>query len=160
MLRCRFQHCLGTFTIFLVDASSKLGLFRHLSDYIFGVPNFENTKPMRVILLFKMFKIETTFQKCNKKFRKGFFLWDDCIWTGIFKLSLSITRYFPSAANVLTSSPKILHVNKRDFFQLNFLGSDRWMWERCCDADFNSVWARLSCCLSKCPLKWDFLDII
>ena len=27
--------------------------------------------------------------------------------------------YFSSAANVLTSSPKILHVNNRDFFLLN-----------------------------------------
>ena len=31
---------------------------------------------------------------------------------------------FLSAANVLTSSSKILHVNKRDFLELNLLGSD------------------------------------
>ena len=28
-----------------------------------------------------------------------------------------------------------------------------------CDPDFNSAWARLSCCLSKGPLKRDFLGI-
>ena len=33
------------------------------------------------------------------------------------------------------------------------------MWWRCCDTDFNSVLARLPCCLTKGPLKQDFLDI-
>ena len=32
------------------------------------------------------------------------------------KLSLLGTGYFSSAADVLTSSPKIWHVNNRDFF--------------------------------------------
>ena len=31
--------------------------------------------------------------------------------------------------------------------------------KRCCDADFNSAWTRLPYCLSKHPLKRDFLDI-
>ena len=62
-------------------------------------------------------------------------------------------------ANVLTSSPKIWHVNKRDFFWHNFLASDQWIWQRCCDADFNSAWAHWPYCLSKHPLKQDFLDI-
>ena len=60
---------------------------------------------------------------------------------------------------MLTSSPKIGHVNKRDCFENNFLVSDEWIWKRCCDGDINSVWARLPCCLSKGPLKRDFLDI-
>ena len=60
---------------------------------------------------------------------------------------------------MLTSSPKIWHFNNRDFFQINSLGSDHWIWKSCCDADFNSAWARLPCCLSKGPLKQDFLDI-
>ena len=60
---------------------------------------------------------------------------------------------------MLRISPKILHVNKRDFFQLNFLGSGRWIWSKCCDEDLNSAWTRLPCCFSKVPLKRDFLDI-
>ena len=59
---------------------------------------------------------------------------------------------------MLTSSPKIWHVNKRDFFEHNFLASDQWIPWKCCDADLNSVWAPLPYCLSKHPLKWDFLD--
>ena len=64
-----------------------------------------------------------------------------------------------SAANVLTSSFKISHVNKRDIFQLNWLGSDQWIWKGCCDADFKSVWTRLPCFLSKDHLKREFLGI-
>ena len=30
---------LSTFTTLLVEASSEMGLFRHLSDYVFGVRN-------------------------------------------------------------------------------------------------------------------------
>ena len=82
-----------------------------------------------------------------------------CIWIGIVKLSLWRTRYFSSADNVLTSSRKIWHVNKRNFFEHNFVASHKWIWWRCCDADFNSAWARLWCCLSKHPLKREFLDI-
>ena len=48
---------------------------------------------------------------------------------------------------------------RETFFPFNFLGSDRWIWQRCCDVDFNSAWARLQYCFSKGPLKRDFLDI-
>ena len=44
------------------------------------------------------------------------------------KLFLLRTGYFLSAANVLTRSPKIWHLNKRDFFQLNWLSSGQWLW--------------------------------
>ena len=63
------------------------------------------------------------------------------------------------AANVLTSSPKIWHVYKRDLFQLNWPRSDQWIWWRCCDEDFKSAWQRLPCCLLKSSLNRDFLDI-
>ena len=91
--------------------------------------------------------------------KKSFYFWDNCIWICILKLSLLTTAYFSSQANRLTSSPKISHVNKRDFFEHYFLLSGQWTWERCFDADFNSDWAGLPYCLSKHPLKHDFLDI-
>ena len=53
----QFQQCLGTFGILVVEASSETGPFRHLSDYVFGVRNFGNTKSMSVIFLFEMFNI-------------------------------------------------------------------------------------------------------
>ena len=47
---------LGTFTILLLEASSETGLFGHLPDYDFVVRNSANTKPMRAIFFFKIFK--------------------------------------------------------------------------------------------------------
>ena len=41
------------------------------------------------------------------------------------KFSVLTTRYLSSAANLLTSSPKLWHVNKRHFLQLNCLASDQ-----------------------------------
>ena len=64
-------------------------------------------------------------QKIEKSF---FFVSDNCIWIGIVKLFLLRTGFFSSATSVLTSSTEISHVNKRDFLQLNFLGSGQWIW--------------------------------
>ena len=45
-------------TILLAVGSCETGLFRHLSNSVFGDRNFENTKFMSVIFFFlKMFKI-------------------------------------------------------------------------------------------------------
>ena len=74
-------------------------------------------------------------------------------------MSLLRTGFFSSTANVLKSSPKILHVKNRDFFQFNWLGSNQSLWSRCCHTDLNGGSARLRCCFSKGPLKRDFLDI-
>ena len=127
MLWCRFQQWSCTFTMLLFEGSSETGLFRHLSDHVFGVHNFGNTNSMRVIFFFKILKICAWFQKCNKKFRKIFCFWDNWIWIGIVKLSLLRRRYFSLTGNVLTSRPKICDVNKRDIFQLNWVGSDHWI---------------------------------
>ena len=124
---CRFEPHLGRFTILIVDGSSEIGLFRHLSNYVLRVRNFENTKDVRVIFFFKMFKIKFRFQIFSKKCRKFFCFWDICVCIGIVKLSLLRAGYFSSDATVLTSCPKIFRFNKKDFFQLNWLSSDHWI---------------------------------
>ena len=53
----RFQQCFRTFTMLLDERSSETGLFRHLSQHLFEVHNFGNTKSIRVIFFFKIFKI-------------------------------------------------------------------------------------------------------
>ena len=111
------------------------------------------------IFLWKCSKFNLDFKNAAKNREKGFCFLKNCIWIGMVKLSLWWRRYFSSAANVLTSSRKIWHVNKRDFFEHNFLGNDRCIWSRCCDVDFDSDWARLPCCLSKHPLKRNFSNI-
>ena len=127
VLWCRFHQCLGTLTILFVEASSKTRLSRHLSHYVFGIRNFENTKAMRIIFFSGTFKISATFQKCSKSRAKIVCFSDNCIWIVIVKLSLLRTGYFSSAANALKSSLKIWHVYKRDVSQLNRLGCNQWI---------------------------------
>ena len=159
LLWFRLEQCLGTFTILLVEASSERRLFRHLSDYVFSVRNSENTKSMSVIFVSKCLKFNIDFKNSQTDSEKISGFLDNCIWIGIVNLSLLSTGYFSSAPNVLTSSRKILHVNKRDFFQLKCLDSDQSKSSRCCNANFSSAWALLPCCLPKGLLKWVFLNI-
>ena len=61
----------------------------------------------------------------QKKVKKKFFL-SDIIASELIALNCQIRReYLSSVVNVLTNSRKILHITKRDFFQLNFLHSDQ-----------------------------------
>ena len=121
MLWCRFQQCLGMSAMLLVKGSPETVLFRYLSDYIFWGHNFGNNKRMRVIFFSKCLKINVDFKNLSESEKKNFFFWHKCIWNGIVQLSLLRTGYFSSAGNALTSRHNILHVNKRDIFQLNWL---------------------------------------
>ena len=126
VLGSRFQHCLIKFTIFLVETSSERRLFRHWSDYVLRVSEIQ--KLWGSSFFSKCLKFNLDFRNAVKDSEKLFYFWDNCIWIGIIKLSLWRTRYFSFATNVFTSSPKILHLYNRSFFQLNFLGSDWWIW--------------------------------
>ena len=87
----------------------------------FGVHKFKNTSAMRVIFFLKMFKIESKLPKCKKKWEKFFRSWDKIIWRCRNKLSLLRKQYLSLPVNGLTNSPKTLHINKKDSFQLNWL---------------------------------------
>ena len=128
VLRRRFKKCFGTFIMLLFEGSSETGLFRHLSNHIFRVRNFRNTKAIRAIFFTDFFQFNLYFKNEAQNWENLFCFWDNCIWTGIGKLSLVRTGYLSSAANVLTNSTKIFNVHKRDLFQLNWLGSDQWTW--------------------------------
>ena len=72
-----------------------------------------------------LFKTESKFQKCKKKFRKSFFFLT-LLHLNMFQWFVSIKKqYLSSAANVLTNSRNILHITKRDFLQLNCFHSDQ-----------------------------------
>ena len=160
MLWCRFQQWLGTFTKLVLRGSSEMGLFRHLPNHVFRVRNIGNTKAVRIIFFFsKCSEFYLDFKTEATNSENLFCFWDNCNWIGIVKLSPLGTGYFSSAANVLKSSPKILHVNKRELLRQNFLGSYGQIWSRCWDADFNSSLAHLPSGLSKRSLKIDFLGI-
>ena len=128
MVWCIFQQCLRTSAMLLLEGSSEAGLFRHLSNLVFGVRHVRNIKARRVIFFSKYLKFNLDFKNAARNSEKGFCFWDNCIWIGIVKLSLLKTGYFSSAANVLTTTLKSGHVKNRDFFRLNWLGSDQWLW--------------------------------
>ena len=69
------------------------------------------------------------------------------------------TEYFWLAVNVLKNSPEILPITKEEFFEINCLHSDEKIRWKGCHWDFSTFWSSLPCCLSKSPLKRDFLDI-
>ena len=96
----------------------------------FGVPKFKNTSAVRVILFFKMFKIESIFRKCLEKLENSFRFWDNLIWKCFNKLPLLGREYLSFAVNGLKKSQKIC-------------------------TSLREIW----CYLSKCHLKWVFLDI-
>ena len=119
----RFHQCFSTFTMLLIKESSQTRLFTRLSNHVCGVPNFGNTKALTVIFFSKYSKFKVDFKKAEKSWGKLSCFWDNCIWIGIVELSLLRTGYFSSAGILLTSNPKVLHVNKRLFpTQLN------WQW--------------------------------
>ena len=106
MLWCRFQQCLATFTILLVEGSSQTGLFRHSCNHFVGVLNFGNGKAIRVIFFFKPLKFNLDFKNVAENREKSFCFWNKCISIRIIKLSLLRIWYLSYAANVLTSSPR------------------------------------------------------
>ena len=96
----------------------------------------------------------------QKKIEKNLFcFWYNCIWIGFVNLSLLRRENLWLGVNVFTNSPKILHITKTDFFQLNCTPIDQLIYQRFCGSDLNSVWARLPCCFSKGLQRPDFLDI-
>ena len=114
---------------------------------------------MRVFFLWKCSKFDVNLKNIENNWQKSFCLRDKCIWIGCVKLPLLRREYLSSAVNVLTNNLQIFHVTKRDSFQLSYLHSDQWIWESCCHWDSNRVLARLPRCLSRSPLKRDFLGI-
>ena len=64
---------LGTFTMWLAERFSEMGLFRHLFNHVLGLRNFGNTKALRVIFWFKMLKFNLDFKNAGKVLEKAFY---------------------------------------------------------------------------------------
>ena len=115
----RIQQCLATISMLLVEVFSETSLFRHLSNQVFRVTNFRNAEAVRVNFFSKYSKLNVFFKNAAQNWENFFCFLDNSVWIVIVKLSLLRTRYFSSVANVLTRSPKIWHVNKRDFWEFS-----------------------------------------
>ena len=69
----------------------------------------------RSSFFWKCSKVDLDFKNAEKKRKKVFCFLDNCIWIGSVKLSLLRREYLPFAVNVLTNSPEILHITKRNY---------------------------------------------
>ena len=118
MLSFRFQHCLIPCTMLFVQGFSEMRLFRHLSNNVFENPQFRKYIGYEGHLFFwKCAKCYLHF-KITEKMAKSFCVLDNCIWNGCFNFSLLGRENLWPAVNVFTKYPKILHITKRNLFQL------------------------------------------
>ena len=63
----------------------------------------------------KCSKFRLEYKNAEKNWENDFYFWDNCISSVIVKLSLLRSGYLSLASNLLTSSRKIWHANKRLF---------------------------------------------
>ena len=116
MLWCRFQESWARLPCCL----SKDPLKRDLLDiYLttFSESVISKIKNLRGLSFFPKFNLD--FKNAAQNWEKMFCFWGNCIRIDIVKVSL--LRTGKSASSVLTSSQKIWHVNRRDFFRFNWL---------------------------------------
>ena len=102
---------------------------RNLSTHVLWNPAVQNHISYEGHHFFsKWSKLNLNFENAKKSWEKVFRFSHNCIWRCCNNLSLLRRQYLSWIANVLTNSPNILHITKRDFFQLNCLHSDKWIW--------------------------------
>ena len=100
-------------------------LFIHLYKNVLRVRNFGKTKAVRVIFFPNFLKFKLDFQNSRRngeKFSVAQIIASELEWLNCPYEEQDI---FVSTANVLTRSPKILNVNKRDVSKHNFLVSEK-----------------------------------
>ena len=119
----RLQHCLVPLTMWLVEGLPETGLFKHFLTTLFGVRNFRNASAMMVILFEKCWEFNLDFKNSETNWENNFCFRDNSIWIGFFRFSLLSREYLWPAFSILTNSPKILHITKRDIFHVNCLHS-------------------------------------
>ena len=130
VLSFRFQQCFGPFPIL------------HVASHVSHVPlnrdflDIYQTTSFRVIsskihdlwgssFLENISKLNRNSENARKNSENIFRSWDNCIWKCCYKLCLLRREYLSSAVYRLTNSPKILHIDQREFFQLNCLHRDQ-----------------------------------
>ena len=65
--------------------------------------------------LWKYSKLNLDFQNAQKKLKKVFCFWDNCIWRCCIKLPLLRRECLSLGVNVLTSSPNMMHITRESF---------------------------------------------
>ena len=108
----------------------------------------------------KCSKLNLDFKNAEKNSEKAICFSDNCIWIGCVNLSLLRREYLSATLYTFRKCAKVFHITMKAFFQLICLHSDQYIWWSWCCSDLNNFCSRLPCCLSKGPLKLDFLEIL
>ena len=144
MLICRFQHCLGSFSMLTVEQCSVTGLFRNFSNHVFQKKKWNKWS-----------------NKANvaKNSGRGFCFLDNCIWIDCGKFSQLRIEYLLSIVNILINIPYLPNITVGCIFQLYFHETDEKILWKGCRIDCSSVWDPLACWLLNNVLKRGFQDI-
>ena len=124
LLSWRFQQCLGLFTMLLVEGFSEMGLLAYLSNHVFQSLELRKYISYKGQFFSKCSKVNVDFKNAENNSEKDFCFLKNCIWIGCIKLPLLRKQHLSSEVNVLTNTPKILHMTKRDI-QLNLFHRDQ-----------------------------------
>ena len=128
VLSFRFQQCFRPFTVLFVEGSSELRLFRHLSNNVFRSPYVQKYMSYEGHSFFwKCSKLNVNFENAKRNSEKVFRLWNNCIGRCWHKFLSLNKRILVIGSQWVNKIPKILHISKRDFFQLSFLQSDQYI---------------------------------
>ena len=128
MLSFRFQRCFGPFLCYLWKGPLKRDFLDIYLTTFFGVPKFKNPSAVRVIFFWKWSNLNINSENAKKKKKHSentFPFLDNYLWKCCNKLPLLRREYLWSEVSGLNNSPKILHIIKRDFFNLNCPHSDQ-----------------------------------
>ena len=129
VLSFRFQQCFSLFIMLLVEGASETGLLRHLSNDVSRIPYLQNYIGYEGhIFLKKTWKLNLDFENAEKSWEKDFFFRDMSIWRSSNKMFLLRREYLSSAVNWLSNNLQIVHITKRDFFQLDCFQSGQVIW--------------------------------
>ena len=119
---------------------------------VFGVYNFQNTWAMRVISFWKCSKFNVAFQNAATNCENIFCFCNNCIWINCLELSLLGSECLLSAVNVLRNSiMQFFPTQLSSQWSINMVKVVWFIFRQC--------FVPSQCCLSKGPLKREFLDI-
>ena len=121
-MACRFQQCLGPFSMLTVEQCSETTLFRHLSNHVYGSLQFRKYISYKVYYFFlKMLKILWRCQKGSKNFRKRSFVSQVIAFQLFFcKLSLIRKEYLTLASQCVNRTVPGFQMLLREIF-FNFM---------------------------------------
>ena len=118
VLSSRFHHCFGLFNMLAVDGCNKTMLSRDLSNHVLCSVSIH--KPWGSCFFRKCSQRNRNFRNVEKDWQKINLSEISAFELVMVNSSYHKKNWLSSVIDVLTNSPQISDINKRDIFQLNF----------------------------------------